>query len=62
MDGHRFKQINTLDERLEDRAKRLRAEARGTPLSVERDRLIRLARKAEMTVKCAKVAGPAAFE
>ena len=26
MEGHRFKQTNTLDERLEDRAKRLRIE------------------------------------
>ena len=44
----RFKQVTTLDERLEDRGKRLRNEARGTPPGVERDRLIRLARQSEI--------------
>jgi hypothetical protein len=44
----RFKQVTTLDERLEDRVKRLRNEARGTLPGVERDRLIRLARQSEI--------------
>ena len=36
-----------LDRRLEDRAKRLRKEARGTSPGVEREKLMRLARQAE---------------
>jgi hypothetical protein len=47
MQRRRFKQTTTLDERLEERAKRLRDEARGTPPGIERDRLIRWARQAE---------------
>ena len=47
MQRRRFTQTTTLDERLEDRAKRFRDEARGTHPGVERDRLIRLARQAE---------------
>ena len=43
----RFKQITTLDERLDEQAERLRKEARGTPLGIERDKLIRSARQAE---------------
>jgi hypothetical protein len=40
----RFNQIDPLDKRLSEDAKRLRKEARGTPPGVERDRLIRRAR------------------
>jgi hypothetical protein len=36
-----------LTDRLAGEAKRLRAEARGTPPGIERDRLLRLARQAE---------------
>ena len=46
----RFKQIATLDHRLDEHAERLRKEARGTPPGVERDKLIRRARQAEATV------------
>jgi hypothetical protein len=47
MERRRFKQATTLDERLEDQAKRLRDEARGTPPGVARDKLMRRARQAE---------------
>jgi hypothetical protein len=47
MERRRFKQTTTLDERLEDQAKRLRDEARGTPPGVARDKLMRRARQAE---------------
>ena len=47
MQRRRIQQTATLDERLEDHAKRLRDEARGTPPGVERDNLIRRARLAE---------------
>jgi hypothetical protein len=47
MERRRSKQTTTLDERLEEMAKRLRDEARGTPPGVERDNLIRRARLAE---------------
>ena len=36
-----------LGQRLEEQAKRLRQEARGTPPGIERERLIRRARQAE---------------
>jgi hypothetical protein len=36
-----------LGERLAEEARRLRAQARGTPPGVERERLLRLARQAE---------------
>lgn len=48
MERRRFKQTTTLDHRLEEQAKRLREEARGTPPGIERDRLIRRARQAEV--------------
>lgn len=48
MQRRRFKQTTSLDQRLEEQAKRLRQEACGTPPGVERDRLIRRARQAEV--------------
>lgn len=48
MERRRFKQTTTLDHRIEEQAKRLREEARGTPPGIERDRLIRRARQAEV--------------
>ncbi|WP_445220682.1 hypothetical protein ACKWRH_11950 [Bradyrhizobium sp. Pa8] len=48
MERRRFKQTTTLDQRLEKQAKRLREEARGTPPGIERERLIRRARQAEV--------------
>jgi hypothetical protein len=47
MQRHRFKQTAPLELRLEEQAKRLRQEAKGTPPGVERDKLIRRARQAE---------------
>ena|ERR1700693_573706 len=47
MQGRLFKQAAPLDQRLEEQAKRLRKEARGTPHGVEREKLIRRARQAE---------------
>jgi hypothetical protein len=47
MGRRHFKQDTPLDQRLEDHAKRLRAEARGTPPGVKRNDLIRRARQAE---------------
>lgn len=48
MQRRRFKQTTSLDQRLEEQAKRLRQEACGIPPGVERDRLIRRARQAEV--------------
>lgn len=48
MERRRFKQTTTLDHRLEAQAKRPRDEARGTRPGIERDRLIRRARQAEV--------------
>lgn len=48
MQRRRFKQTTSLDQRLEEQAKRLRQEARGLAPGVERDRLIRRARQAEV--------------
>lgn len=48
MQRRRFKQTTSLDQRLEEQAKRLRQEARGIPPGVERDRLMRRARQAEV--------------
>lgn len=50
MERRRFKQTTSLDQRLEEQAKRLRQEARGIPPGVERDRLIRRARQAEVAM------------
>jgi hypothetical protein len=48
MERYRSKQsAGPLDLRLEEQAKRLRKEARGTPPGVEREKPIRLARQAE---------------
>jgi hypothetical protein len=47
MQRRRIIQTTTLDERLEEEAKRLRKEAEGTPPGIERDMLIRKARHAE---------------
>jgi len=44
----RFKQEQSLEERLADEALRLRKEAQGTPPGVERERLVRRARQAEV--------------
>ncbi len=54
MQRRHFKQTNTLEERLEDRAERLRVEARGIPSLVERDRLIWLAKQAETAARLNK--------
>jgi hypothetical protein len=47
MQRRRFKQTQTLDERLAEEADRLRSEAKGTPPGIEREELIRRARRAE---------------
>jgi hypothetical protein len=47
MERRSFKPSAPLDRRLEEQAKRLRKEAKGTPVGVEREKLIRLARQAE---------------
>lgn len=43
----RFKQTETLEQRLSKEAALLRAEAQGAPPGIERERLIRRARQAE---------------
>jgi hypothetical protein len=50
MERRRFKQTESLEQRLAEEASRLRKEARGTPPGVERDRLTRRARQAETGV------------
>jgi hypothetical protein len=47
MERRRFKHAQSLDERLAEEAKRLRAEAKLLPPGTERDALIRKARQAE---------------
>jgi hypothetical protein len=47
MQRRSFKPSAPSNHRLEEQAKRLRKEARGTPPGVEREKLIRLARQAE---------------
>ncbi|TWB02128.1 hypothetical protein [Bradyrhizobium stylosanthis] len=47
----RFKQIRTLNERLEDEVKRLRDEARGLPPGRRREMLLRKARQDEMAMQ-----------
>jgi hypothetical protein len=44
---HRFKQTETLEQRLAEGAAKLRKEAQGTPPGVEREQLIQRARQAE---------------
>ena len=51
MERRRFKQETPLDQRLEDHAKRLRNEAKGTPAGIKRDDLIRRARQAEAAAR-----------
>ena len=51
MERRHFKQTTTVDERLEDRAKRLRDEAKGIPPGIEREQLIRQARLAETAAR-----------
>jgi hypothetical protein len=47
MQRRHFKQTQSLEERLSEEAKRLRAEAKLLPPGAERDALIRKARQAE---------------
>ena len=47
MDRRRFKQTQSLEERLAEEAKRLRAEAKLLPPGATRDEIIRRAREAE---------------
>jgi hypothetical protein len=47
MQRRRFKQTESLDQRLVGQAERLRNEARGTPPGVARDKLIRQAQQLE---------------
>jgi hypothetical protein len=47
MQRRRFRQIQTLEERLGEEASRLREEAKALPPGIERDQLIRRARQAE---------------
>jgi hypothetical protein len=47
MQRRRFKQTRSLEERLSEEAKRLRAEAKLLPPGVARDEMIRKARHAE---------------
>lgn len=47
MQRRRFKQIQSLEERLSEQAKRLRAEAKWLPPGAARDQMIRKARQAE---------------
>jgi hypothetical protein len=47
MEKRSFKNSVPLRQRLEEQAKRLRKEAKGTPPGVEREKLIRQARQAE---------------
>ena len=46
-----FKQTAPLNQRLEEQAKRLHKEAKGTPPGVERDKLIRQGGRAETAAR-----------
>jgi hypothetical protein len=46
-----LKQTAPLDQRLEEQAKCLRKEAKGTPPGIQRDRLIHQARQAETAAR-----------
>ncbi len=48
MERRRFRQIQSLEKRLAEEAKRLRAEAKLLPPGAERDEMIRKARQAEI--------------
>jgi len=58
MERRRFKQEAPLDQRLEDHAKRLRKEAKGTPAGIKRDDLIRRARQAETAARSGGISSP----
>ena len=58
MERRRFKQGTPLDQRLEDHAKRLRKEAKGTPAGIKRDDLIRRARQAETAARSEWISSP----
>jgi hypothetical protein len=47
MERRTFKKSAPLNQRLDEQAKRLRKEAKGTPPGLEREKLIRQARQAE---------------
>jgi hypothetical protein len=47
MERRSFKKSAPLNRRLEEQAKHLRKEAKGTPPGIEREKLIRQARQAE---------------
>jgi hypothetical protein len=51
MKRRRFNQTTSLEEHLEEQAMRLRKEARGIPPGVEREKLIRQARKADAAAR-----------
>jgi len=51
MKRRRFNQTTLSDEHLEEQAMRLRKEARGIPPGVEREKLVRQARKAEAAAR-----------
>jgi hypothetical protein len=51
MKRRRFNQTTPLEEHLEEQAMRLRKEARGIPPGVEREKLIRQARKADAAAR-----------
>jgi hypothetical protein len=51
MERRRIKQTSTLDQRLEEQAKRLRQEAREAAPGVERERLMRRTRQAEVAAR-----------
>jgi hypothetical protein len=48
MQRHRFEQTQSLEERLSEQAKRLRAEAKLLPPGAAREEMIRKARQAEI--------------
>jgi hypothetical protein len=48
---HRFKQTHTLEERLTEKARDLRAKAKALPHGIERETLLRGAREAEVTCR-----------
>jgi hypothetical protein len=56
MERRRFKQTQSLEERLSEEAKRLRAEAKLLPPGAARDEMIRRARQAETDVACLPIA------
>jgi hypothetical protein len=51
MKRRRFNQTTPSDEHLEEQAKRLRKEAQDIPPGVEREKLVRQARKAEAAAR-----------